>query len=80
MMLIVRFWEFRKIFGDSNPNSAESDGLMVAHLPPVDTYTCQGWYSEVGIDIDFNVHKCFGHEDGNQARFIDFHRLIDDPP
>ena len=78
-MLIVRFLEFRKIFEDSNPNSAESDGLMEAYLPPVDTNTCHLWYKEDGIDIDFNVHKCFGHEDGHQARFIDFHRLIDNP-
>ena len=52
---------------------------MVARLPAVDTFTCQGWYSEVGIDIDFNVHKCFGHEDGHQARFIDYQIIIDDP-
>ena len=59
----------------SNPYSAESDGLLVAHLPPVDTDTCQVWYSEDEIDIDFDVHKCFGYEDGRQERFI----LIDEP-
>ena len=62
-----------------NPFSAESDGLLVAHLPPVDTDTCQLWYSEAEIDIDFNVHKCFGYENGNQERFIDCHILIDEP-
>ena len=50
--------------------SAESDGLLVARLPPVDTDTCQFWYSEAGIDIDSNVHKCFGYENGDQERFI----------
>lgn len=50
----------------------------MAHLPPVDTDTCQLWYSEVGIDIDFDAHKCFGYEDGRQARFIRC-RLIDRP-
>ena len=65
-----------KIFEDINPNSAESDGLLVAHLPPVDTDTCQSWYSVEGIDIDFNVHKCFGYENGSQARFIQCQRLL----
>lgn len=51
---------------DNNDVESESDGLLVAHLPPVDTDTCQLWYSEAGIDIDFNVHKCFGYENGSQ--------------
>ena len=42
----------------------------MAHLPPVDTNTCQAWYAEDEIDINYDVHKCFGYEDGNQARFI----------
>ena len=50
----------------------------MAHLPPVSTDTCQSWYSEVGIDIDFDVHKCFGYEDGSQERFIVCHSFIDD--
>jgi len=51
---------------DYNDVESESDGLLVAHLPPVDTDTCQEWYSEAEIDIDFNVHKCFGYENGDQ--------------
>ena len=62
-----------------NSYSAESDGLLVAHLPPIATDTCQLWYSDDEIDIDFNVHKCFGYEDGQQERFIDCQRLIDAP-
>ena len=51
----------------------------MAHLPLVDTDTCQLWYSEEGIDIDFYAHKCFGYEEGGQARLIHYHRLIDGP-